>query len=509
MYPISVTLNRDILKIISFILIISFSSDGCNPTGTGKVRITTEMNIGESQVIKLSSGKIVNLKLLDIKETRDSLRNAVRAAYVNILVDGELIILVSGNYNLPVAAGNIQIDCPVTKGYYSNNNMDFWRLHKDAAFRIWEKGEPLLEPGTFVFPIGQRWFTSLSQLSNEPTYVDGGESAANKIIYYHAPIDFGGSEGMDEIVSATDGLVISAKGEIMAGNENLGLRRQDAKDGVYILDNRNWYVRYSHLDSIFAGIKPGARVRKGQRIGYMGKQGSSGGWVHLHFAIFIKDSLSGEWKVEDAYPYLWESYVSQHKPPLIAVARPHQLLFTNQETTLDGTKSRSFEGDIVKYEWTFCDGTTAEGAVQKKSYSNPGEYSEILKVTDSKGNIDYDFTIIQVYNRYKPDHTIPAMQASYHPSLNIHPGDPVTFLVRTFNTESGNELWNFGDGSPCVAVRSETVDRKNPVKGKFAETIHSYAKAGHYIVSVERTDEAGIKAISHLHVVVIMPQGTP
>ncbi len=502
MSRLSVTQFSNILRTLSSVLIISFLLNGCNQPNHGKVRIATEMNIGESQVIKLNRSETVNLKLLDIKEMRDSLRNAVRAAYVKLSVDGEVITLVSGNYNLPVSVGKIQIDCPVTKGYYSNNNMDFWRLHKDAAFRIWEKDAPYLEPGTFVFPVGQRWFASLSQSSNEPTYVDGGENPAGKSIYYHAPVDFGGSEGMDEIFSATDGLVISAKGQVLAGNENLGLRRQDAKDGVYILDNRNWYVRYSHLDSILSGIKPGARVSKGQKIGYMGKQGSSGGWVHLHFAIFVKDSLSGEWKVEDAYPYLWESYVNRYKPPLIAVARPHQLLLTDQETTLDGTKSRSFKGEILKYEWTFCDGTKAAGPVQKKSYSNPGEYSEILKVTDSKGNIDYDFTVIQVYNRYNPDHTIPAMQASYHPSLNIHPGDPVTFLVRTFNTASGNELWDFGDGSPGVAVRSQTVDRKNPVKGKFAETIHAYSKAGHYIVSVERTDEAGIKAISHLHVVV-------
>ena len=63
-------------------------------------------------------------------------------------------------------------------------------------------------------------------------------------------------------------------------------------------------------------------------------------------------------------------------------------------------------------------------------------------------------------------------------------------------------LLDLGDGSPVVSVKSEKVDRKNPVKGKFAETIHSFTKPGHYIVRVERSDEAGIKAIAHLHVVV-------
>ena len=165
-------------------------------------------------------------------------------------------------------------------------------------------------------------------------------------------------------------------------------------------------------------------------------------------------------------------------------------------------KSKSLAGEIVSYEWTFTDETTASGSVQKKVYDKPGEYSEILKVTDSKGNIDYDFTVVQVYTKAGTEKTIPTIQAAYHPTLNIKPGDPVTFLVRTFNTAVSNEVWSFGDGSPDVTVKSETVNRETRTKGKFAETIHSYSKPGHYVVTVERSDEAGIKATAHLHVVV-------
>ncbi|MCK5209609.1 MAG: PKD domain-containing protein, partial [Cyclobacteriaceae bacterium] len=181
---------------------------------------------------------------------------------------------------------------------------------------------------------------------------------------------------------------------------------------------------------------------------------------------------------------------------------PHQLVWTGQKITLDGRKSRSFAGDIVSYEWIFCDETTGAGAVQEKAYDKPGEYSEILKVTDSKGNVDYDFAVVQVYDRNNPELTIPVMQPAYHPSLNIKPGDPVTFLVRTFNTDFGNEVWDFGDGSPQVTVKSEFVDRNNSSKGKFAETVHSFSEPGHYVIRVERSNEAGLKAIAHLHVVV-------
>jgi hypothetical protein len=234
----------------------------------------------------------------------------------------------------------------------------------------------------------------------------------------------------------------------------------------------------------------------------MGKQGGSGGWVHLHFGISHKETPTGDWGIEDAYPYVWEAFVNDYDPALIAVARPHHLLWTGQEATLDGSKSRSMQGEIVSYEWTFSDGTKAEGAVQRRAYLEPGEYSEILKVTDSSGDIDYDFAVVQVYERGTEEQTIPAIQPAYHPTLDIKPGDPVTFLVRTFNTDVGQEIWDFGDGSPTVAVKSETVDRQNYIRGKFAETVHSYSEPGQYVVSVKRSDASGREAVAHLHVAV-------
>lgn len=491
---------QEVKFIIGLIFLMVLSISCKDASELINVRVVAELNIGETQDIILSNGNYVKLKLLKIDVVRDSLRNAIRSVNAKISVDGEVITLHSGNYNLPVTIQKIQIDCPVVKEYYTNSNSDSWGLQKDARFRLWPAHSALIKAGTFVYPLVQDWLPSMTQSGNESCYVDWGEQVANKKIYYHSGHDIGGAEGMDVVVSATDGLVVSANNEVLEGHEDLpGDARTDV---VYIVDIRNWYIRYSHLDSVDPKIKPGAKVKMGQKIGIIGKQGHSGGWVHLHFEIKNKENLSGKWGTEDAYAYVWESYVNKYNPAMIAVARPHQLVWTGQKATLDGGKSKSFNGDIVSYEWTFCDGTTAQGAVQKKIYEKPGEYSEILKVTDSEGNVDYDFTIVQVYDRENPDQTIPAMQPAYHPSLNIKPGDPVTFLVRTFNTDFGNEVWDFGDGSPQVTVKSEFVEKNNSSKGKFAETVHSFSKSGNYIVNVERTDEDGIIAISHLHVVV-------
>jgi hypothetical protein len=186
----------------------------------------------------------------------------------------------------------------------------------------------------------------------------------------------------------------------------------------------------------------------------------------------------------------------------MAVARPHHLVWTGQAITLDGSKSRSLTGEITSYEWTFSDGSTARGALQTRVYSEPGEYSEILKVNDSGGNVDYDFAVVQVYDRDQSAQTIPVLQPAYFPSLDIRVGDPVTFLVRSFNTDRGKETWDFGDGTDPVTVRSIPPTHQNYTEGVFAETVHAFGEAGDYIVSVERSDSLGHRARAHLHVVV-------
>ena len=74
--------------------------------------------------------------------------------------------------------------------------------------------------------------------------------------------------------------------------------------------------------------------------------------------------------------------------------------------------------------------------------------------------------------------------------------------MRTFNTDVSQERWDYGDGTAQQIVRSETVSRQDNTAGNFAETIHSFAKPGDYIVTVVRANDHGFKATGRLHVVV-------
>jgi len=455
---------------------------------------TVDLKVGESQKVVLCDGAKATVKLVALADTRDSLRGAVRRAEATVEVNGKQATLVAAMYHLPVALGGVQVDCAVTKAYLSNSRGNPWGLVKDARLRLWPAGSPWIRPGTFVYPTNQRWFATQTQMANEPTFVDGVENPAGKSIYYHNGLDIGGSEGLVDVLAAADGLIISAGEDRLDGYERTPSRPR--YDTVTLLDGRGWFHRHSHLKTV--DVKAGQRVRMGEKIGALGKEGDAGGWSHLHYGITARQP-SGRWGTLAGYAFLWQAYQAEHEPKLIAVARPHAFIWTGQSVTLDGSKSRAAPGKIARWDWTFTDGSTAGGATVKRSYPKAGQYSEILKVTDDRGNVDYDFATVQVIDREHPKRLPPGIHACYWPTFGIKPGDPVTFTVRTFGTTHGEEVWNFGDGTAGVRTKSDG-NVEHHARDGYAVTRHRFAKAGHYLVTVRRSDAHGQEAIAHLAV---------
>jgi uncharacterized protein YxjI len=466
------------------------------PARTSVLR-AVDLDVNETQEVTLADKAKVRVKLVSLDETHDAMRDAVRQALVRIELNGQSLVLTSATYHLPVKFANVQIDCPITRGHITNSSEgNAWGLLKDARLRLWPAGSPWIEPDTFVYPLKQRWFASHTQMANEPSFVDGGEAPGNKRIYYHYGLDSGGAEGMVDVIAATAGRVISSGKEILPGYDDSPAKPR--YDVVYLLDDRGWYYRYSHLQTIDPAMKTGAQVSLGQKVGVLGKEGGSGGWSHLHFDITGRQP-SGLWGIQEGYAFLWETYQRQYAPKIIAVARPHHFVFTGDKVVLDGSKSWSASGKIARYDWTFTDGTTARGATVEHTYAQSGEYSEILKVTDARGEVDYDFAIVLAIDKAAPDRLPPTIHAAFAPTMNIRAGDPVTFKVRSFRTTFGNEIWDFGDRTEKVVVKSDGNVEQHARDG-YGVTQHRFARPGHYLVRVERTNEHGQRAISHLHV---------
>lgn len=458
-----------------------------------------DLAVGEEAVVKLHDGSVATVKLLNLKEERDPIRDAVRISEVTVSVNGEQAVLKSGMYNLPRTVGGVQIDCSITKGYNSNGTPEFWGLDKDARLRLWPADSPLLPPGALIYPVKQRWFASATWFDNEP--IDGG-AAIEKKIYYHSGIDIGATEGMTEVVAATDALVVSSGLQIL-DEHKVDTPAKIRYDVVYLLDRRGWYYRYSHMQSIDPAIVPGRVIKQGDRIGVVGKEGASGGWSHLHFEIVCRQP-SGKWGTQASYALLREAYLRQYQTPLIACVRSRYFITPGESLTLDGNKSWSASGAIDRFEWKFTDGTTASGPTVTRSYPKPGVYSEVLKVTDRDGNVDYDFAIVHVLDPTKPGKYSPNLHVNYAPSLGLKAGQKVTLKVRAFNTEEGEETWDFGDGTPAVRTRSDGNGPKLNPDG-YAIVEHVYKEPGVYLVRVERQATDGTPAIDHVDVFVEAP----
>jgi len=464
-----------------------------------------DLDIGETTQLELCNGQRVKVELLKLRETRDPIRQAVRSAEVTVKVEGEEITLESGMYNLPRPVAGVQIDCSITKGYNSNGTPSFWGLDKDARLRLWPAGSPLLKPGSYIYPVDQRWFATRTWFDNEP--VDGGTKIVPKI-YYHSGLDIGGSERQVKVIAATDAVVVSSGEDVLpeyllkgGSIPKYGQGKSPVAprgDVVYLKDGRGWFYRYSHLHKINDAIRPGRIIDQGTEIGLLGKKGSSGGWSHLHFEIKSRQP-SGKWGTQAGYAFLWEAYRNQYKPQLVANTRRKSFLMAGDDATLDGSKSYSATDSIRKYEWTFSDGTAASGSRVTRTYDRPGVFSEILKVTDEAGNVDYDFAEVHVLDPKQPSLYVPRIHAAYWPTLGNRVNVPITFKVRSFGNQDGSEVWDFDDGSPPVSVKSDGNTEQQAADG-YAITHHTYQQPGDYLVRVQRSRNDGVTATTRLHV---------
>ncbi|HXJ56589.1 MAG TPA: PKD domain-containing protein [Verrucomicrobiae bacterium] len=499
--PISLAQILRIPSLLFFALVWARTNPAAAQAADAPARGTlvrvVDLDVDEAQQLELADRSRVQVKLLRVEEKRDPLRQAVRQGRVTVEVNGRSLVITSATYHLPTKFDGGQLDCPITKGHVANSSEgNAWGLLKDARLRFWPAASPWIEPGTFVYPLPQRWFASHTQMANEPSFVDGGEAPANKKVYYHYGLDCGGAEGLVDVLAAAAGRVVSVGTELLAGYENTPAKPR--YDVIYLLDERGWYYRYSHLQSFDPAVRLGTQIRLGQKIGVLGKEGGSGGWSHLHFDITSRQP-SGLWGIQEGYAFLWEAYRRQYAPRIMAVARPHHFVYTGDKVVLDGSKSWSASGRIVRYDWTFTDGTTASGPTVERSYSKSGEYSEILQITDTTGEVDYDFAIVLVVDKSAPDQLPPTIHAAFAPTTDLRTGDPVTFKVRSFRTTAGHERWDFGDGTEPVAVKSDgNVDEH--AKDGYAVTQHRFSKPGQYLVRVERSNERGQTAVAHLHV---------
>jgi chitinase len=142
--------------------------------------------------------------------------------------------------------------------------------------------------------------------------------------------------------------------------------------------------------------------------------------------------------------------------------------------TFDGTASDDPDGDIVRYDWDFGDGTTVTdaGPAPDHTYAEDGRYRVTLTVTDNSGETDTGITVVTVGVGNLPP------EADAGDSVNGKVRRDITFDGTGSSDRDGNVVsyaWEFGDGN--------TDTGSNPT--------HSYADAGKYRVTMTVKDNDG------------------
>jgi immune inhibitor A len=113
-------------------------------------------------------------------------------------------------------------------------------------------------------------------------------------------------------------------------------------------------------------------------------------------------------------PYIWNITIPENNPP-VADAGEDNLTDVNEFTVLDGSGSFDDSGYIIWYNWTFGDGTYLNGSdpVVSHIYTETGNYTVILNVTDSFGNWDNDTVNISVRDMGPPTTTLVIGEPKY------------------------------------------------------------------------------------------------
>ena len=98
----------------------------------------------------------------------------------------------------------------------------------------------------------------------------------HKSIMPHRGIDYAAKSGTPVVAS---------------GDGRIATRRENAASGRYVIiqHGETYTTKYLHLSAFARGIKPGAKIKQGQTIGYVGSSGWATG-PHLHYE-FLVDGL--------------------------------------------------------------------------------------------------------------------------------------------------------------------------------------------------------------------------
>jgi len=417
------------------------------------------LDIGEKYPFKLKDGSERLIRLVSVKEHRDSVVGLVRRADVGVEVDGKNLRLICAPYTMPTEFYGMRIQADTTSAWHP--------LPKRVQFSIWDASDPIVHTERLGFPLDDyALFSHGMQAYNEVVHLGWKDGCPGGVAFYHDyGIDFAGYEGRQLIVSCTDGTVIHLSSE----RKHTFVVIQD--DGGFIWD-------YGHLESIAPEVKKGVQIKRGQTIGVLGKTGPSGNFSHLHLGTYLSKSdldANRSNRRLNLYPWMVTAYAKQKHETLYAVARPHLTVSTGEKVILDASRSLSFGPGIVSYQWILPDGQTINTVRAETTFDKPGVYIATLWIKDKQGREDVDFCKVKVFTASSPESSIPTIFMTHIPTRDIAVDQPVFFRLWLQGVEDQFIEVDFGDGT---VIRDYV---------SYTEVQHQFKSPGIHIVTARST----------------------
>jgi PKD repeat protein len=180
----------------------------------------------------------------------------------------------------------------------------------------------------------------------------------------------------------------------------------------------------------------------------------------LALGVVLASALAGCLKPFGGLPHaLFSASATKGQTPLVS--------------SFNGTLSFDPDGQIVRYEWDFGDGTTASGAVASHEYQRDGLYTVRLKVTDDSGRSAEATLPIEAQNPQ------PTAEISYTPKTVLPSGECYNWVNQSIKFVASAEddgavvsyLWEFGpEGkvSPATAEGIEVEDVRFAAPGQYS-----------------------------------------
>ncbi|MEL7271435.1 MAG: PKD domain-containing protein [Bacteroidota bacterium] len=236
------------------------------------------------------------------------------------------------------------------------------------------------------------------------------------------------------------------------------------------------FVRIDAGDNITFSVSPD--IYNGLPVAFT-LSGPNGNSKILNSADFILNNA----QLADAGLYTFTSssgcttqltlYVGAIQPPVAVANATPENGNAPLEVSFNGSNSTD-DISIVSYEWNFGDSNTASIANPIHTYTEPGDYTAVLTVTDNEGAQDTDEVLITV----TAGNTGPIAVAEATPMSG---NSPLEVNFDSSGSSDDEEImsyaWNFGDGNSSTEA--------NPT--------HTYTQLGTFTAILTVTDAEGLE----------------